>query len=368
MIKSFIAVAGAGLVLSLAAPAGASHGSWSEPGRVLGVQPAEQVADYPSGTLALRVEYGSTDPQHRPILASGLVLVPPGRRPAGGWPVVAWDHGTIGIGDSCAPSVTPDALYSPTLGALLHHGYAVAAADYPGLGTPGVHPYLIAESEARATIDMVRAARNLVPGLSRTWAAVGHSQGGQAAWATDEVTASYGAGLDFRGSVALAPAPNMSPFVDYVASANPQQQAFFAMMLVGLATQHPELTYADYLRPAALAQLPAVRTECIDDLIARFAAAHLPATDFGPTDPAARDQLQRWFAADEIGHVATTEPLLVLQGEADEVVPPPATTQEVAMAQANGTDVTYRTYPGVDHFGLPAAAQPAVLDWLGSHT
>jgi hypothetical protein len=35
------------------------------------------------------------------------------------------------------------------------------ATDYPGLGTPGVHAYLMGESEGRAVLDSVRAARNL---------------------------------------------------------------------------------------------------------------------------------------------------------------------------------------------------------------
>ena len=39
-------------------------------------------------------------------------------------------------------------------------GYVVAATDYPGLGTPEAHPYLVGDSEARAVLDSVRAARN----------------------------------------------------------------------------------------------------------------------------------------------------------------------------------------------------------------
>ena len=41
----------------------------------------------------------------------------------------------------------------------MERGSVVAATDYPGLGTPGTHPYLVGDSEARAVIDFVRAAR-----------------------------------------------------------------------------------------------------------------------------------------------------------------------------------------------------------------
>ena len=44
---------------------------------------------------------------------------------------------------------------------MLAHGYVVVATDYEGLGTPGVHAYLVGLSEARAVLDSVRAARNL---------------------------------------------------------------------------------------------------------------------------------------------------------------------------------------------------------------
>ena len=35
---------------------------------------------------------------------SGTLTVPKGKAPKGGWPVIAWAHGTTGIADSCAPS------------------------------------------------------------------------------------------------------------------------------------------------------------------------------------------------------------------------------------------------------------------------
>ena len=52
-------------------------------------------------------------------------------------------------------------------GGSCENGYAIAATDYPGLGTPGPHPYLVGDSEARAVIDSVRAARSF-PGLENS--------------------------------------------------------------------------------------------------------------------------------------------------------------------------------------------------------
>jgi Secretory lipase len=47
------------------------------------------------------------------------------------------------------------------LGEMLSRGYIVVATDHPGLGTDGIHPYLIGESEGQAELDSVRAARDL---------------------------------------------------------------------------------------------------------------------------------------------------------------------------------------------------------------
>lgn len=65
---------------------------------------------------------------------------------------------------------------------MISQGYIVVATNYPGLGTGGIHPYLIGESEARAVIDSVRAARDMPnSGATNRFAVWGHSQGGHAA-------------------------------------------------------------------------------------------------------------------------------------------------------------------------------------------
>ena len=95
--------------------------------------------------------------------------------------------------------------------ALLENGYAIAATDYPGLGTPGPHPYLVGDSEARAVIDSVRAARSF-PGLenSTRYAVWGHSQGGQAALFTGMIAKSYAPELQLVGVAAAAPATDLA--------------------------------------------------------------------------------------------------------------------------------------------------------------
>lgn len=47
---------------------------------------------------ALRIMYRSDGVHGTPIAVTGFLLVPRGKAPEGGWPVVAWGHGTSGVG------------------------------------------------------------------------------------------------------------------------------------------------------------------------------------------------------------------------------------------------------------------------------
>ena len=169
------------VALAAAAPAAVANVPKAPSGLKL-YKPPANLKSYEHGDLiwARRVEnplprasrtwtllYRSTSLRGKPIGVSGFVMLPKGKRPKQGWPVVSWAHGTSGIADSCAPSREPDGPYTvyaaAQFGAWLKAGYAVANTDYEGLGTPGVHPYLVGRSEGRGVVDIVRAARASSP-------------------------------------------------------------------------------------------------------------------------------------------------------------------------------------------------------------
>jgi hypothetical protein len=133
----------------------------------------------PPGVTTVRILYHSRSATGQDVASSGVVLIPYGRPPAGGWPIIAWAHGTSGIARICGPSLMKDVYYSwedlfefPLL------GYAVVATDYTGLGTKFPHQYLAMDALAQDVINSVPAARAAVPQLGSRWVAVGHSQGG----------------------------------------------------------------------------------------------------------------------------------------------------------------------------------------------
>jgi hypothetical protein len=165
----------------------------------------------PAGTQAYRVLYRSTGLSGEPIAVSGVIIVPPGPAPAGGRPIVAWAHPTTGVVPHCAPSLAIFVFQQMAgLRQLIEQGAVVAATDYPGLGTAGPHPYLVGDSEARAVIDSVRAARN-IPGVDggNDFAVWGHSQGGQASLYTGLIAGSYAPELHLVGVAAAAPATSL---------------------------------------------------------------------------------------------------------------------------------------------------------------
>src|SRR3984957_9945543 len=155
----------------------------------------------PLGATTYRVLYRSTGLDNKPLLVSGVVIVPPGDPPPGGRPIVAWAHPTSGVVPRCAPSLAIF-LFEQIQGlrSFVRDGYVVAATDYPGLGTEGPHPYLVGTSEARAVIDSVRVAGSL-PGAGggKKFVVWGHSQGGHAALFTGIIAKTYAPELDLLG-------------------------------------------------------------------------------------------------------------------------------------------------------------------------
>lgn len=332
------------------------------PGTLLAAQPvaSPDPALRRLGAQLTRVRYASRSGiGGAPVEVSGVVIEPAGAPPPGGWPVISFGHATTGLADACAPSRSPDLLGQlRVVLPLVARGYLVAATDYEGLGTPGPHPYLQPLSAGRSVIDAVRAARELVPAASTRWIAVGHSQGGQAAWAAAELAGRWGRGMEFLGSVALVPAADISPLVrELPGDLSGVQQELYPAVLYSLRLRHPELDYADYLSGDALTAVDALELRCATG------AAFAPVKDFVPRSPAALMRARQWLAELALPQRPAAGPLLVVAGAADDVVPIATVDAAVAAACELGDAVDYRRYPGAGHV-LPPAAEADALHWI----
>ncbi|WP_279104304.1 alpha/beta hydrolase family protein [Gordonia paraffinivorans] len=149
--------------------------------------------------------YWSTGADGKAHLSSALVMVPRGQAPAGGWPIVAWAHGSRGIADKCAPSERPTKEDTTELSTWLSRGYAVVSTDYAGVGTPGTPQYYDLEATARNIVDAVSAARDVSDKLSTSWAVVGEGQGAAAAITLAKLGPQLQRNaLDFKGAAATS--------------------------------------------------------------------------------------------------------------------------------------------------------------------
>ncbi|MDH6281778.1 lipase family protein [Prescottella agglutinans] len=225
-----------------------------DPGAVLESAPLPQSFWLPGTGAAYRITYETTGPNGR-TPCTGMVFVPAGSPPQGGWPVIAWAHGTIGDSDADAPSRNGvDDASSSYVANWLARGYAVAATDYIGLGTPGVPPYLNGKAAAHSVIDSVRAARAVDNRLSPKWAVVGLSEGGQASVFTAHAATEYAPELDYRGAVATGVPSNIETIAPLAGPNFPPPSLagltnFMTFVIAGLRDTHPELDVNSYLTP-----------------------------------------------------------------------------------------------------------------------
>lgn len=299
-------------------------------------------------------------------LVSGTVFVPRGKPPEGGWPVVAFGHGSTGVQHDCAPSQSPTLLgTSEVVVPLLKAGYVVTVSDFQGLGLEGIyHPYLDAGTEGRNLIDSVRAARKLMPDISDRWVAFGGSQGGQAAWAANELAAGYGAGLNLLGSASLVPASDLTGLADAAAAGTltADQGPLLQWILYALANENPQLNLDDYRR-GVVAQNWAVLSSCAADTAGQRAqvAQRITADDLRPSTPAATDALRGYLARMSVPQQRSSAPMLVIYGGRDELISPAWTKQALEKTCSMGSTVEYYLQPDKGHGDIDAAV---AFDWV----
>lgn len=306
---------------------------------------------------AARVFYQSTNGDtDAATVVSGSVFIPVGKRPpADGWPVVAMGHGTVGINNECAPSLSDN--LDGMMGSvrwLVEHGYAVAVADYEGLGSKGAHPYLDARTAGRNMIDSVRALRHTYPGMiSDRWAAFGHSQGGAASWAADEQAATYSPELHLVGAVAMAPAADVSGMVDLAMAGrlSVDQPLSLQAIVDSMSRTRPNvIRREDFSTPAGRAHWDKL-SACsgLDMYLRGFYADKLGPKDLVPQSESAANQLRTLLRAWALPQLPLSAPLSVWYGGTDTFIEPQWTTDAIKAACKMGGSVSIEFEPTKGH-------------------
>ncbi|MFD4294882.1 lipase family protein [Rhodococcus sp. NPDC058505] len=355
---------GAALAAGVLAVGATATAATPAAGTVVASEPLPQDLWYPGTARAERLTYWTSLANGQPALSTGTVFVPEGTPPDGGWPVLSWAHGTVGLGDDCAPSVVGpgardrDFAY---LGTWLDQGYAIVASDYAGLGTPGVMPYLDGRAEAHSVVDMVKAGRSVEPDLSNAWVAIGQSQGGGAAITTARYATELGGPtLDYRGAVGTGVPAYIENIVaqagpGFPPVALPAGLTVYALyILAGLNAAHPELGVPGLLNETGLGLLGKAETLCYGDLKDEVAGLVLGTVFAKPLSsiPNVHGVLTDYMGIPETGY---DKPFFIGQGLKDTDIIMPSTLLLGGTLARNGEPVTFRTYP-TDHSGTMAAS------------
>lgn len=319
----------------------------SGPGTLLAAYVLQQVDPKLSSatSLAARIEYTSTsgvDDTHPTVDAA--VFVPRGDPPPGGWPIVAFGHPITGIDVACAPTrSTTFAGSSPSIGTLLAQGYVVVAPDYQGLGLAGTyHPFLDSTTVGLNLVDAVFAARRLVPTTALTWLAVGATQGGQAAWAADELADNAGVGLHLVGAVSLSPLADMADLAEVARTGDLTvvQRVVLRDYLATLKKEYPDFDLDRYRTGLAKERWDSM-SECTDTGSAEReeSAQQITPEQLRPDSQVAADVLRGYLDKTTLPQGPTAAPLLVSYGEGDALVPAAWTQRAIGRACEMGDHV-----------------------------
>lgn len=356
------------------------------PGTLLHQEPVDTSID---GARAWRVRYVSRDVNNVNHEATGLVIAPTG--PGTDRPLLAWCHGTTGLGDVACPSALPDPARElityftaeatqqidygvPGLQGLIDAGWVVCATDYQGLGTPGMHQYTVNRTNARDAINIVHAARHLEVAAGTTLGCMGWSQGGGAAAAIAELDDDDYGDLTLVGTVAMSPAigkiglDHPVGVTAALSDATIPPDSHLVMVLAAHQAANPStLKLADVFTPLGEEIIEKTANtqpvHHLNDTITRLFRLKGAILKAKPSDFAS------WQAAIVAGSAANrkpTAPVLVCMDSFDSgtVVPVAWQNDYVATIKALGGTVELREYPHDDHFSLPQSCVADAQEWL----
>lgn len=331
----------------------------AKPGEIYWAQPR---SDAPAGAQGWNVVYVSEIQPGTKKYVSGEIYAPLG---AVDTPrdLVLWNHETTGLADACAPSRRSlgagEQSRVPGIEALLAQGNVVAMSDYPGQGLPGPAYYMVGDVNARASLDVLRAVRNL-PELktSNRYVDYGWSQGGGTTMHVESIARTYAPEFEGMGAGLIAPAVRIRDLT-LNSMKGPENAGYVIATLPGIKAAYPDLRYADFLNPNAMEMLPVLAEGCFD----MWEAAQ-PLRDYYKAEAMAPGApWSNAMAAADAFTPAGTMPVTIYQGAEDITTPVELTARERSAMCKAGSAVEYNEFPGLDHEGVVAKGAEGFPVW-----
>lgn len=338
-------------------------------------------ADFPGvpravyGVTAYRLIYRTIDHNGRPTTASGIVVLPDGRR--GALTVAEYLHGTNAT-KAYAASVDDTSTDRLVTALFAGSGLVGVAPDYLGLGFgPGLHPYLDTKTETTASVDMLLAARTFAAehgiALKHDVLLTGFSQGGRA-------TLGLGRALSRGEAGPFRPAEIRAVAGPYDLLGSELPAAFDGGVLPPTAAFYLGYFVTAWNRTVGLYDDPreAFQEPYASTIERLFDGSHpdeeivasLPDSPEKLFTPQFAERLkhptgrflQALRAADQICHDWTPRvPVHLYSGTKDTDVVAANADACAAGLRARGADVTVHSMGAVDHFGTAFTAYPEII-------
>ncbi len=321
--------------------------------------------DVPGGR-AERILYVSERPDGTRAVSGGMIFLPDAPAPADGRPVVAWEHGTLGMGDACVPSRSthPTGDMTTWLGPMMRLGWVVVATDYVGLGTPGPNQYLIAEAEVRDVVNAVRAAQAIPEAQAGDrYVTFGHSQGGHSSIWTGHLGPEYAPELTLLGVAAAAPALDLPQ----IASAQWDTTVGWVIgsdLIESWPTYYPDLPVESILTTSGADAQARLSAECIGQSALEASVREAFGEGFFATNPNDQAAWRTALADQTPAPLPDTMPVFIAQGTADQVVLPwPNAIVQKAWCAA-GSAISVLWMGEVNHQDAAKVAGPTAVEWI----
>ncbi|SPE44214.1 conserved hypothetical protein [Candidatus Sulfotelmatobacter sp. SbA7] len=307
-----------------------------KPGELIRSEPADEY--YLSGDFsAFRILYHSRSARGEDVAASGVVLVPAGTPPPGGWPVIAWAHGFTGVARQCAPSLLRSLHYGPFLSMYLDLGYAVVATDYTGLGTDFRSAVLDVQSDATDVIYAIPAARGAVSQLGPKWVVMGPSLGANVAVAVAEMESGI-RDSNYLGSIAISGIADLKDI--YVRRTTEKSFGMLEFVAYAVKTVYPDFNIRDLLTEKARPGYQQIDESCSSlDSAAAFSTGEMLKENWK-----ANEFVDKFLNRNMLGQKPAYGPLLVISGGDDSEGLPAMTGQTVGRMCKQGDRVQFNKF------------------------
>jgi hypothetical protein len=312
-----------------------------KPGELIRSETFEEY-ELPPEVSTVRILYHSRSATGDDGATSGVVLIPSEEKPpAGGWPVIAWAHGTTGIARPCAPSLMRNVGHGPFLSMYVTLGYAIVATDYTGLGTNFRNAFLDAQSNATDVIGSISAARAAVPQLGARWIVIGEGDGSLAAVAVAEKESEI-SDAGYLGSIAISGLADAKELYEH--STQAPSSSMFTFLAYGIKTVYPQFQVTDMLTEKALALYQKIEQNCSETAM----IAQLPPAETLKPGWENNEFVKRYFARNNLGQTQARGAILVISADADRAVPVTVAAPIINRMCKQGDRVQWERYLDLD--------------------